>query len=240
MRCCCCCDPCALRIQVITQLLAKIRDLVSNLADPACEGVPASRQLTDQHRSAQREIVFSATEFAARLRAREQGAGFARFAVLTDLQEEVTVENASRLVRLSSDLTEVLGILTCRPETSVKLPCAAEAVKESIGAAGGAESLKRGRESLGALAVNVTKTRRRLPTPHHSATAAPSDYSEEEIESEGADEREEAAYFYDKSPPQPDGPPDEEESEEGADEGVVDFLEKCLSPESDFSLSPRR
>ena len=122
--CCCCCDPCALRIQVITQLIAKVRDLISNLAEPACEGVPASRQLTDQHRSAQREIVFSATEFAARLRAREQGAGFARFEVLTALQEEVTVENASRLVRLSSDLTEVLGILTCRPETSVKLSLA--------------------------------------------------------------------------------------------------------------------
>ena len=176
---CCCCDPCALRIQVITQLLAKIRDLVSNLADPACEGVPASRQLTDQHRSAQREIVFSATEFAARLRAREQGAGFARFAVLTALQEEVTVENASRLVRLSSDLTEVLGILTCRPETSVKLSCAAEAVKESIGAAGGAESLKRGRESLGALAVNVTKTRRRLPTPGFGEPSGSTDRSEE-------------------------------------------------------------
>ena len=101
--------------------------------------------------------------------------------------------------------------------------------------------MKRGRESLGALAVNVTKTRRRLPTPHHSAAAAPSDYSEEEIESEGADEREEEATFVIGEPyPQPDGPPDEEESGEGADEGVADFLEKCLSPESDFSLSPRR
>ena len=60
-------------IQAIIQLIDAIKDQVSGLAEPACEGVPASRQLTDQFRAQQREIVNLATEFSARLRAREQG-----------------------------------------------------------------------------------------------------------------------------------------------------------------------
>ena len=226
-------------IQAIIALIDAIKDQVSGLAEPACEGVPASRQLTDQFRAQQREIVNLATVFSARLRAREQGALFARFAVLQNLQEEVTVENASSLCRLVSCLTEVLDILRDRPNFAAKIPCHVQAdIEEPSGAAGGTEPSKRGLESLGALSVNVKKKCRRPPTPHHSATAAPSDHFVE-IKDESADEGEEAL-LYDKSPRQPDGPPDEEESGGGADEGEEDFLEKLLSPESDFSLSPRR
>ena len=43
--------------------------------------------------------------------------------------------------------------------------------------------------------------------------------------------------------PQPDGPPDVNDSTEeaiaDADADVADYLDRCLSPDSDFSLSPR-
>ena len=110
-------------IQAIIALIEAIKDQVSDLAEPACEGVPASRQLTDQFRAQQREIVNLATVFSARLRAREQGALFARFVVLQNLQEEVTVDNAASLCRLVSCLTEVLDTLRDRPNFAAKIPC---------------------------------------------------------------------------------------------------------------------
>ena len=213
--------------QAVAHLLTQIRDLIAHLAEPACEGTPASRQLTDGYRRQQREIVDTATEFAANLRARDQGRLFGRFDVLTALQEEIRTENASSLCRLASNLTEVLRILT-ESTFPVKVPsCVAEAV------AGGAveqPAAKRAQESLGALFV--AQKRRRLPTPHHSAAGGSADEIEEEKSPKS-----------DEFVPQPDGPPDVNDSTEGAiadaDADVADYLDRCLSPDSDFSLSPR-
>ena len=213
--------------QAIIHLLAQVRDNTTNLAEPACDGVPASRQLADTYRAQQREIVQTASGIAANLRAREQGALFRRYAVLSDLQKEVSTTNAADLCRLARILTEVLGLLSdLQP---AKLPsCVAEAV-----AAGGAERespSKRGQESLGALGHIAKKAcYNRPPTPHHSANAACAAGG-------GAPKKE-------RSIPQPDGPPEREPSEGASadeeDEDVADYLDRCLSPESDFSLSPR-
>ena len=212
--------------QAVTHLLTQIRDLIAHLSEPACEGTPASRQLTDVYRRQQRKIVDTATEFAANLRARDQGRLFGRFDVLTALQEEIRSENATSLCRLASNLTEVLRILT-EELFPVKLPsCVAEAV---AGGAAEETTAKRGQESLGALFV--TSKRRRLPTPHHSAAGVSADEFEE-----GKPPKDEEFV------PQPDGPPDENDSKEAiadADADVADYLNRCLSPDSDFSLSPR-
>ena len=158
---------------------------------------------------------------------REQGALFCRYAVLQALQTEVSTTNAADLCRLASILTEVLGLLS--DMQPAKLPsCVAEAV-----AAGGAENLspaKRVHESLGALGLSAKRAKNdRPPTPHHSASVACAAGG-------GAPKKE-------RSIPQPDGPPEREPSEGASadeeDEDVADYLDRCLSPESDFSLSPR-
>ena len=198
------------------------------------EGVPASRQLTDQVRRAQREIVLQTTTAAGILRAREQADSFSRHAVLKSLIVEVNPQNAHNLARLLSSLNEVIGVLSEGPADQPKTPsCVTEAI---TGAAAGG-SHKRPIESLGALGIESRVRRQRLPTPPPS-NAVESETSPTEEGTDIAGGVEETLQD-NQNPPLPNGPPDEEEGILESDTDVANFLEECLSPDSDFSLSPR-
>ena len=168
-----------------------------------------------------RPVCTLATIAAGQLWAREVHENFGRPEFIRRLHEAVSTRNIPLLANTLSSLNEALANLL---PTSVKsLPCVVEALQ----AAGGtcADRVReRPTESLGSLGANT----KHPPTPYPDT---PSDEEEEWSEEEGA-----SAVASLKKPPQPDGPPPEKEHD---DADVEAYLNECLSPSEDFSLSPR-
>ena len=221
----CCAASALLCVQTYTHILAKYRDFFSTILEKSVEGKEANRALTDTCRLRFRETCTLATLAAGQLRAREVHENFGRPEYIRRLHEAVSTRNIPLLASTLSSLNEALANLLPAPVKSP--PCVVEALQAAGGTSAG-RVRERPTESLGSIGADTKRRRKYPPTPYPDT---PSDEEEEWSEEEGA-----SAVASLKDAPQPDGPPPDKEHD---DADVEAYLNECLSPSEDFSLSPR-